>query len=352
MQRLLAALVVSTFLAPTAEARPQYLKAFVEQYPPAANAAKAAKCAVCHPEKSKKVRNAYGDVLAKHTGKNEKDTAKISAALKAAEKAEITDGRTYAALFAAGALPPAPLAEGANADEEWVQLFNGKDLTGWIPKIRGHEAGENYGNTFRVEDGLLKVRYDPEAYEKYDERFGHLFYEKPFSKYRLRVEYRFVGDQCPGGPGWATRNSGVMVHGEMPDQMTKDQDFPASIEVQLLGGDGKKKRATSNLCTPGTHVVMDGKLFKPHCINSKSKTYHGEQWVTAEIEVHGSQVIKHVLEGEVVLEYTEPQLDDSEHSKLLAEKRGGKILDSGSISIQSESHPCDFRKIEILVLDE
>ncbi len=171
-----------------------------------------------------------------------------------------------------------PSACFADDDGEWIQLFNGKDLTGWIPKIRYHEAGDNFANTFRVVDGLLTVSYD--GYDKYDERFGHLFYEKPFSNYLMRVEYRFVGEQCPGGPGWAIRNSGVMVHGESPMTMAKDQDFPASIEVQLLGGNGKDPRTTANLCTPGTNVEMNGELILRHCTSSTSKTYHGDQWVT------------------------------------------------------------------------
>ncbi|MCA9062997.1 MAG: DUF1080 domain-containing protein [Planctomycetaceae bacterium] len=235
---------------------------------------------------------------------------------------------------------------------KWVSLFNGKDLTGWTPKIRYSDLGENPGNTFRVEDGLLKVRYDGGGYEKFGERFGHLFYKDTFSHYRMRVEYRFVGEQCNEGPGWATRNSGVMVHGQDPSTMTKDQDFPVSIEVQLLGGNGKDPRTTSNLCTPGTNVVMNGELKKQHCISSSSKTYHGEQWVTAEIEVHGDRVIRHLLEGEVVLEYNEPQLDERDENarKLI---KGGKLeLEEGSISLQSESHPIDFRKVEIMVLDE
>ncbi len=359
MTRLLAALAVLLAFASQAHARPLYLTTFIKKYPKVAAAARAAKCAVCHPVKNKKMRNAYGMALGRHIGMNQKVPGLIDKAFAATEKVEVVNGQTYGDILAAGQLPnvappaPAPAAApAAKKEEKWVQLFNGKNLDGWIPKIRGYDVGENYGNTFRVEDGLLKVRYDPEAYETYDFRFGHLFYEKPFSKYRLRVEYRFVGDQCPGGEGWAFRNSGIMVHGEMPDQMTKDQKFPSSIEVQLLGGKGTGNRPTSNLCTPGTHVVMNGKLFKPHCTNSKSKTYHGDQWVTAELEVHGSEVIKHVIDGEVVLEYTQPQLDDSEHSKMLAEKRGGKLLDSGSISLQSESHPCDFRKVEILVLEE
>ena len=234
---------------------------------------------------------------------------------------------------------------------EWVQLFNGENLDGWTPKIRYHELGDNYANTFRVEDGLMKVRYD--GYDDFNQTFGHIFYATPFSHYRFRVEYRFVDEQCPGGPGWALRNSGVMIHGEAPETMAKDQDFPVSIEVQLLGGDGQNKRTTSNLCTPGTNVVMDGKLFKPHCTKSSSKTYHGEQWVTAEIEVRGSQVIRHILEGETVIEYTEPQLDErDEHAKELAEKNGGLLLTGGSISLQSESHPIDFRKVEIMRLSE
>src|SRR5690606_31959885 len=195
-------------------------------------------------------------------------------------------------------LVPALLSPAIAADEEkqqrfpqgeWVPLFNGKNLDGWIPKIRYHEAGDNFADTFRVEDGLLKVRYD--GYEQFGERFGHLFYNTPFSHYRLRVEYRFVGDQCEGGPGWAIRNSGIMVHGESAPTMSKDEDVPASIEVQLLGGNGEQQRTTSNLCTPYTNVVMNGDLVTRHCTSSTSKTYHGEQWVTAEVEVRGNEVI-------------------------------------------------------------
>lgn len=239
----------------------------------------------------------------------------------------------------------------ATGDGAWVALFDGKSLAGWTPKIKGYALGENFGNTFRVEDGLLKVRYD--AYDKFDSRFGHLFYKEPFSHYRMRLEYRFVGDQVPGGPGWAVRNSGVMIHGEAPENMEKDQDFPASIEVQLLGGTGTGNRTTANLCTPGTNVVMDKKLITRHCTNSTSKTYHGEQWVTVEIEVRGSQVIRHWIDGQEVLSYNEPQWDPSDaHAKKIADKQGGLLITGGSISLQSESHPVDFRKVEIMKLAE
>ena len=247
-------------------------------------------------------------------------------------------------------MPGAAAAEPEAKAGEWVSLFNGKDMSGWTPKIRYSELGENFGNTFRVEDGLLKVRYD--QYEDFGERFGHLFYEKEYSHYRFRVEYRFVEEQCKGGPGWAIRNSGVMVHGQKPETMTKDQDFPVSIEVQLLAGNGKNPRTTSNLCTPGTNVVMGGQLKKQHCISSSSETYHLDKWVTAEIEVRGNKVIKHILDGEVVLEYTEPQLDERDASAKKLIKDGQLALSKGTISLQSESHPCDFRKVEIMVLEE
>lgn len=260
----------------------------------------------------------------------------------------------------------------SDSKSEWTQLFNGKNLDGWTPKIRYYKLGENPGNTFRVEKGLLKVKYDRRVYpsfranaetlrrcfgedlpkgKKPPERFGHLFYKEKFSNYRLRVVYRFVGDQCKDGPGWATRNSGLMIHGEDPSQMTRDQDFPVSIEVQLLGGDGTNDRTTSNLCTPGTNVVMNGDLVKRHCINSKSATYHGEQWVTAEVEVRGNKVIKHIIDGDVVLQYDKPQLDDRDaHAKSLA-KDGDLMLSNGTISIQSESHPIEFKTIELMKLD-
>ncbi len=235
-------------------------------------------------------------------------------------------------------------------DSRWIKLFNGRNLEGWKVKIKGYDLNENFGNTFRVEDGVMKVCYD--QYDKFDARYGHIFYKTKFSSYILRLEYRFVGEQVPGGAGWALRNSGIMIHGQSPESMRKDQDFPVSIEVQLLGGDGKNKRTTCNLCTPGTHVVMDGKLITTHCISSKSETYHGDQWVKAQVEVHGNSKIKHLINGKVVLEYEMPQLDpgDADAKKLI--KDGDVMLDEGSISLQSESHPVEFRNIEILPLEQ
>ncbi len=238
----------------------------------------------------------------------------------------------------------------SSSKSRWISLFNGEDLEGWKVKITGHELNDNYGNTFRVENGILKVSYD--QYDKFDGKFGHLFYKDKFSHYKLRLEYRFVGEQSPGGPGWAFRNSGIMMHCQRPESMRKDQSFPVSIEVQLLGGNGRDKRPTGNVCTPGTNIVMDGKLVTQHCIPSASKTYHGDQWVTMEVEVHGNSIIKHIVNGQVVLEYEKPQLDEKDADARKLIKNGDKMLSEGYISLQSESHPVEFRKVELLRLKE
>ncbi|MCA9234135.1 MAG: DUF1080 domain-containing protein [Planctomycetales bacterium] len=263
----------------------------------------------------------------------------------------------FAATFAAAAISlGATLGAAQDApapqDGQWIQLFNGKNLDGWTVKIKGFEVGDNYADTFRVEDGKIVTRYD--KYEgPFRGRFGHLFFNEPFSHYVLRLEYRFVGEQAPGGPGWATRNSGVMIHGQTPETMGKDQDFPVSLEVQLLAGDGVNPRPTGNLCTPGTNVVYQGKLHTDHCTNSTSDTYPQDEWVACEVEVHGGKVIRHKINGKTVMEYSEPQLDerDKDAQALLA-AGADKMLAGGTISLQSESHPVEFRKVELMQLED
>ena len=233
--------------------------------------------------------------------------------------------------------------------KEWQQLFNGKDLKDWHVKITGYDLDDNFGNTFRVADGVMQVGY--EKYDKFNDRFGHIFYKDKFSYYIIVAEYRFTGEQATGGANWATRNSGIMLHCQDPKTMGKNQDFPISIEAQLLGGLGKGPRSTLNLCTPGTNVEMDGKLFTPHCINSKSKTYDGDQWVRAEVEVRGNETIKHIIDGQVVLSYEKPQIGAGNVSGYDPKvKEDGKMLGEGYISLQSESHPVEFRKVELLNL--
>ena len=235
------------------------------------------------------------------------------------------------------------------AQKGWINLFNGKNLKDWTVKIAKHDVGDNYANTFRVENGMLKVSYG--GYDNFDKQYGHIFYKKPFSYYLLKIEYRFVGEQAKGGEGWALRNSGAMLHGQDPKTMLKDQDFPISIEAQILGGDGKNQRHTSNVCTPGTTVHLNDKLMTQHCIDSKSETYAGDQWVAISFLVLADSLIEHIINKQVVLSYTKPQIGDGSVSNYDPKvKQDGKALTGGYISLQSESHPIDFKSVKLFDL--
>ncbi len=242
------------------------------------------------------------------------------------------------------------LTDGAQQDEEeWLDLFDGRSLDDWHVKIRGYELGDNYGNTFLIRDGVIATDYT--SYQSFDQRFGHIFYKDPFSYYRLRVQYRFVGEQANDGPGWAWRNSGLMLHCQDPNTMALAQDFPISIEAQLLGGNGEDPRSTMNLCTPGTHVHLHDTLHTTHCITSQSDTYHGDQWVEVQALVLGDSLIVHYVEGEEVIRYTRPQVGGEVVNDFNPEaKVDGSLLKEGYISLQSESHPVEFRSVELLDL--
>lgn len=232
----------------------------------------------------------------------------------------------------------------------WIRLFDGESLTGWTPKIRGFALGEDPFGTFAVEDGVLRVSYGGYG-GAFDRRFGHLFYEHEYSHYVLRIEYRFTGDQISGGPGWAWRNSGVMIHGQAAASMGIDQEFPVSIEVQLLGGDGSNERHNVNLCTPGTNVVIDGELDERHCVDSSSATCHGDDWYEVTVEVRGDELVRHFLGSELVLEYGGTQYDPRDANARTLIEAFGTRLTGGSISLQSESHPIEFRRVELKVLE-
>ncbi len=233
--------------------------------------------------------------------------------------------------------------------EEWIPIFDGSNYDAWTPKFTDYTLGVNYKNTFRFKDSLLSVRYT--AKDSFSGNFGHLFYKDSYAFYRIRAEYRFVGEQQTDGPGWAFRNNGVMLHCQDPATMGLHQDFPISLELQMLGGDGSSERTNANLCTPGTNVVMGDTLFTPHCVNSISKTYHGDQWVTVQALVLGDSLIQHILEEEVVMEYSKPTMGGGEVSGYSESiYKPGTPVKEGFIAIQSESHPIDFRKIEVLDL--
>jgi hypothetical protein len=280
-------------------------------------------------------------------------TALVAAALGACAGASAGRGGGLAGsgqFIASG--PRASIASAPKSD--WIQIFNGRDLSDWDIKFAHHPLGENFNNTFRVENGMLEVRYD--KWDGFNGEFGHIFYKKPFSYYLVAAEYRFVGGQVKGaGPSlsWALRNNGIMIDGQSAESMGLDQDFPISLEVQLLGGlSNGKARSTANLCTPGTNVHFGDSLVTQHCINSTSKTYDGDQWVRVEALALGDSVIKHIANGDTVLVYRKPEMGGGAANNT---KPGvlvpGKGITGGTISLQAETAEIDFRKVEVLNLE-
>jgi hypothetical protein len=235
----------------------------------------------------------------------------------------------------------------STSQSEWIPLFNGRDLTNWTVKIHHHNTGVNFGNTFRAEDGMIKVRYD--QYGDFNDQFAHLYYDQPFSHFHLKLEYRFTGTFQRGGPGYAVLNSGVMFHSQDPRTILKEQDWPISVEMQFLAGlvDGKP-RPTGNMCSPGTDIVYQGKVFDDHCLSSSSKTYPPGEWVRAELIVLGDSLIKHIINGDTVLQYSKPTIGGgAAHRYDPALWQPGKPLTSGFIALQSEGQPIDFRNIQL-----
>ncbi len=245
------------------------------------------------------------------------------------------------------------VAASAADEQKWVPLFNGKDLSGWTIKIANRPLGENFADTFRVEDGIIKVSYD--GYGKFDKHFGHLFTNLAYSHYILRLEYRFTGTMMADAPHYVNLNSGVMLHAQSPQSMRFDQGFPSSLELQFLAGEGKGPRATGNLCTPGMHVDMGGKLITQHIVTSSAPTFPADEWVRAEAEVRGNDEIIHRINGVEVLRYQRPRLDPTckiSPASDLVDAGGNRLLGFGHIALQAEGQPVWFRKIELLSLEQ
>ena len=241
--------------------------------------------------------------------------------------------------------PAAPADWRTAPAEDWRPLFNGRDLSGWVVKLAHHEFGDNYAETFRVVDGAIRVAYD--KYDTFGARFGHLFYEQPFSYYVLSLEYRFIGEQMAGGPSYARLNSGVMIHSQSPASILTHQDWPISVEAQFLAGD----RTTMNVCTPGTEIVMRGAMVKAHCTDSSSRRYGDDGWVSVQVEVLGGERVRHLIDGVPVLEYERPTIGGGVATGFdPAIKVDGRPLVSGYIGLQAESQPVEFRNVRLLDL--
>lgn len=257
--------------------------------------------------------------------------------------------RLHLSVWFAALVLPSLAAE--HDDREWTTLFNGRNLDGWTVKVAGQEVGSDVHQTFRVEDGLIKVVYDD--YDVFRQQFAHLYTNSPYSHYVLQVDYRLTGEVMADAPSWTRRNSGVMIHSQSPLSMTVEQLWPVSLECQFLVQGTTAGRQTGNACTPGTHLVLNGEFTRRHVIDSTGPLPSLDEWVKVEVEVHGHDLVIHRVNGVEVLRYTHPTLDesDADAQRLLAAGVSPQI-GFGHIALQAEGHPVWFRNIRIRPLDE
>jgi hypothetical protein len=277
-------------------------------------------------------------------------------------------GKTRALLtaFAGSALLTTAAFAGPN-DSVWTRLFNPKDTslsTNWDIHIRGEALNSDSRRTFRRaivgSDTVIEVNYDQYTGSWGGDAgpFGHMGYKlRAFSYYLLRGEYQVWGTQATGGPSWAFQNNGFMLHSQPVNTMTLNQDFPISLEAQLYGpGQGS---STMNLCTPGTgfSTTPTGTVSSTHCVNAKNTTRAALNtgWQKVSALVLGDSVIKFMAGADgmdSVYQFYKPvYLSGNVSNPPSGVPANNTRLTGGYITIQSETHPFRFRRIDVLNLE-
>ena len=131
--------------------------------------------------------------------------------------------------------------------------------------------------------------------------------------------------------------------------MRKDQEFPVSAEFDIVGGRLLGSHPTGDVCENGTRVTIAGAVLLAKCSKLSPVTIPGDEWVTILAEVQGAARVRQIVNGQLVVEYTDIVLDDKDpDAARLLNFGGDRSLGSGYISIQANSHPIEFRRIEIL----
>lgn len=262
--------------------------------------------------------------------------------------------RISAVLLSASAAMP---ALGGPNDTVWTKLWTGNNLGDWDIKFAGSALGTNLNNTFRAADGNLEVNYS--GWTSFSNQFGHAGYKlRQFSFYVLRAEFQHWGTRPTGAPGWAHQNNGLMIHSQSAASMGPNQDFPVSLETQLLGSGNTESdnNSTLNLCTPGTAFYTQatgGTRNDSHCYSASTNTRVGpETWAWATLVVYGDSIIKHYngpsVTGTPTLTYYRPvRATNSGAGGVTINVVNNERLTQGYILIQAETHPYRFRTIDV-----
>ncbi len=292
----------------------------------------------------------------------------------------------YGALTLAAALTT--VFAGPN-DSNWIQMLRKGDtkLSDWTPKIQGHAAGENPYNSFsygETSDGQPRLIVTDTVSNTSSYGYGHLFYKTAYSDYIVRAKYHFpTKESFAGGAGsWTIQNNGLMLHCQSAASMDKGQDYPKSIENQLIGywsyGDGSPPNTTtSNLCLVNTSVNYHGQWYSDgtghHCTQSK---FHSLAYDSSTTPAKGANSTNATWPGKDIWEYAMDRVIDSTSMTFYMRSRPDTAWDSvlgvtqirlgltntssgpgsttalgsGYISIQMEGTSTEFASIEVLNL--
>lgn len=254
------------------------------------------------------------------------------------------------------------------SDSAWVSMFNKYDTslaTNWDFKITTRAMNVDPLNTFRWavvgSDTVLEVNVS--GYTNFNGMFGHIGYKiRPFNYFVVRVEHQFYGSQAPGNPGsWAVQNNGIMHHSQSVASMSLNQNFPVSMEAQLLGpgNTGADNNSSMNLCTPGTSyytVATGGTRNDTHCNTAVTKDRAqalAPNWAWAKVEAYSDSLIRYYFKDSLVLTYYRPVQynGDNQVSNPSINITTGTPIKGGYILLQSESHGTRFRRVEVLNLE-
>jgi hypothetical protein len=210
------------------------------------------------------------------------------------------------------AAAPAPVDAGPGAavaaTPAAIELFNGRDLTGWTYELA--DADVKMEDVWSVQDGVLFCKGQP---------VGYLRTVEDYENYVLSLEWRWP----PGTPGG---NNGVLVHTSTPGAIGI---WPKSIEVQLQTGHaGDFWIIGTELQVENVEERFDGRRRYLKLVDAEKPL--GE-WNHMEITCRGDEIIVKV-NGELVNHATNCSVT------------------SGAIALQSEGVPIEYRNIRLTPL--
>lgn len=198
-----------------------------------------------------------------------------------------------------------------------LELFNGRDLTGWHVDVPEMDNKPDAINPFIVRNGLLVSLGTPG---------GHLITDAIYKNYRLVAEYRFAAK-----PG----NCGVLVHASTPRALYKM--FPKSLEVQMMHENaGDFWCIIEDIKVPDMVVrrgpeeewgITEGKNRRILNLTDGSEKKPGE-WNTMVIECYDREV-KVWVNGDLVNYGFDCTANE------------------GQIAVQAEGSEVEFRKLEL-----